>query len=87
MLLIHCPYCGARAQDEFHYRGDANVERPAPHAGQKAFYDFVYARDNPRGWHVEWWHHYAGCRRWVKIERNTVTHEIRTVKGPTQDTR
>jgi heterotetrameric sarcosine oxidase delta subunit len=28
------------------------------------------------GWHTEWWHHSGGCRQWVKVVRNTLTHEI-----------
>ena len=30
MLLIPCPWCGARAQSEFSYGGDATLKRPAP---------------------------------------------------------
>jgi len=25
---------------------------------------------------VEYWQHVAGCRRWLRIRRDTVTHEI-----------
>jgi methylglutamate dehydrogenase subunit B len=84
MQLIPCPSCGARPEDEFHYRGDASVKRPAPDAGEHAFYDYVYTRANPRGWHTEWWHHFAGCRQWLKVERNTLTHEIRAAIGPAE---
>lgn len=78
MLLIECPHCGPRAQIEFTYGGDATVSRPAnPDSVEtKEWLDFVYLRDNPRGPHVEWWHHAAGCRRWIKVRRNTLTHEI-----------
>ncbi|MDE0309913.1 MAG: sarcosine oxidase subunit delta [Acidiferrobacterales bacterium] len=76
MLLIPCPYCGDRAQTEFTYRGDATVERPPAQASAQEWYDFVYTRDNPRGEHTEWWHHSAGCRRWIKVRRNTWTHEV-----------
>jgi sarcosine oxidase subunit delta len=24
----------------------------------------------------EWWYHNMGCGDWVKVRRNTVTHEI-----------
>ena len=76
MHRIRCPWCGARDQAEFQYGGDASVLRPADNAPQQAFYDFVYTRANPRGWHLEWWHHVAGCRQWLKVVRHTVTHEI-----------
>jgi methylglutamate dehydrogenase subunit B len=80
---IKCPWCGVRDEAEFTYRGDATVTRPAPDAGPEAFYDFVYTRVNPKGWHVEWWHHAGGCRQWLKVVRHTVTHEIRTTAKAT----
>ncbi|MGQ0674662.1 MAG: sarcosine oxidase subunit delta [Rhodospirillales bacterium] len=77
MHRIACPWCGPRDEMEFHYRGDATVTRPAPDAGAEAFYDYVHARVNPMGWHLEWWAHAGGCRQWVKVLRNTLTHEIK----------
>ena len=78
MLLIECPHCGPRAQIEFTYGGDASVKRPKnPDAvSDNAWLDHVYLRDNPRGPHVEWWHHSAGCRAWMKVKRDTLSHEI-----------
>ena len=38
--------------------------------------EFVYYRKNPRGNHLELWHHVSGCRQWFKVFRNTATHEI-----------
>jgi len=76
MHRIDCPWCGVRDEDEFQYQGDATVTRPKFNASQEAFFDYVYKRDNPKGWHTEWWHHVGGCRQWVKVVRNTATHEI-----------
>ena len=76
MLMIPCPWCGERAHTEFTYRGDATVVRPAADDSAQDWYDYVYTRDNPRGEHTEWWHHSAGCRRWIKVTRNTWTHEV-----------
>ena len=76
MLLIPCPWCGARNQVEFTYGGDATVKRPAPDAPMEAWHAFVYIRDNPAGPHDEWWLHSAGCRQWFKVRRDTRTHEI-----------
>ncbi|HRD75475.1 MAG TPA: sarcosine oxidase subunit delta [Hyphomicrobiaceae bacterium] len=76
MHQIRCPHCGVRDEYEFRYRGDASVTRPAADAGRNAFYDHVYVRKDPKGWHIEWWHHVGGCRQWVKVVRNTLTHEI-----------
>lgn len=76
MHRINCPWCGIRDEAEFQYQGDASKVRPDFDASVDAFFDYVYIRDNPRGWHLEWWHHVAGCRQWVKVARNTLTHEI-----------
>ena len=76
MLLIPCPWCGVRAQVEFTYGGDATVRRPAPDAPADAWVAFVYLRDNPAGPHDELWQHSAGCRQWLRVRRDTRTHEI-----------
>jgi heterotetrameric sarcosine oxidase delta subunit len=79
MLRIPCPWCGERDEAEFRYRGDASRPRLGTEAEIAEFVDFVYRRDNPRGWHLEWWLHVGGCRRLLKVVRHTVTHEIREV--------
>ena len=82
MLRIPCPCCGVRDEAEFRYRGDATRARPAAGAGWRPSRAYVYERDNPLGWHVEWWLHVGGCRRLLKVERHTLTHEIRRVSRP-----
>lgn len=90
MFEIQCPWCGKRAQTEFTYEGDATVKRPdagvqAPHpdgSDQKAFFDYVYLRENPSGWHDELWQHTAGCRRFFKMRRNVSTHQIAGTAKP-----
>jgi heterotetrameric sarcosine oxidase delta subunit len=78
MLLIDCPYCGPRAQIEFTYGGDAGAQRPADpeKVPLETWLDYVYLRDNPRGPHWELWQHAAGCRSWLRVQRDTLTHEI-----------
>lgn len=77
-MRIPCPYCGARDAHEFAYLGDATLTRPDPTAAdaQEQFHDYVYLRDNPAGAHEELWYHTNGCRRWVKVQRDTRTHAI-----------
>jgi len=77
-MRIPCPFCGARDLSEFAYLGDADVERPDPAApdAEKRFFEAVYLRDNPAGPHDELWQHAAGCRSWLRVTRNTLTHEI-----------
>jgi methylglutamate dehydrogenase subunit B len=84
MLRIACPWCGERDETEFRYRGDASRARPMADAGLDAFTTFVFQRNNPRGWHVEWWLHVGGCRRLLRVVRHTLTHEIRAI-GRAQD--
>ena len=87
MLLIPCPWCGPRAQIEFTYGGDATVRRPADAmaATDAAWLDYVYLRDNPRGRHAELWQHVAGCRRWLRLTRDTQTHAIVDSGPPTSE--
>ena len=80
-MRIDCPCCGPRALSEFSYGGDAKLERPdlaVSDAGP--FAAFVYDRTNPRGPHEELWHHIGGCRHWLKVRRDTATHEILSVE-------
>jgi heterotetrameric sarcosine oxidase delta subunit len=78
MMLIPCPYCGPRNVTEFTYGGDADVKRPAdPRAVWEAeWVAYIYFRDNPCGPHNELWQHSAGCRRWIRVERDTLTHKV-----------
>lgn len=79
MLRIPCPWCGERDEIEFRYKGDASPVRPPADAPPEAFVAFAFERDNPHGWHLEWWLHVGGCRRLLSVARHTVTHEIRAV--------
>jgi heterotetrameric sarcosine oxidase delta subunit len=81
MLRIPCPWCGERDETEFRYRGDAGRSRPSAPAPLEEFVAYVYERDNPLGWHLEWWLHAGGCRKLLKVVRHTLTHEIYAVSG------
>ena len=76
-MRITCPNCGPRDIREFHYRGSAElIDRPSPDAGESAFVEYVYFRDNPAGAHRELWLHESGCRSWVVATRNVSTHQF-----------
>jgi methylglutamate dehydrogenase subunit B len=80
-MRIACPHCGLRDLIEFTYQGDANRVRPdLASTDQEAWNSYVYDRQNPRGWHKEYWLHHGGCRAHLIVERNTETHEIRAVQ-------
>lgn len=78
MLLIECPWCGKRAETEFHCGGEADIVRPASseNLSDREWGDYVFMRTNTLGVHREQWVHAQGCRRWFKVERNTVTYEF-----------
>jgi sarcosine oxidase subunit delta len=40
------------------------------------FFEAVYLRNNPAGPHEELWYHGFGCRGWLRVARDTRTHEI-----------
>ena len=77
MLFIKCPHCGMRSQNEFSYGGDATVKRPELNSevSDNDWDNFVYKRKSLRGKHWELWQHISGCRQWIKVERDTATHE------------
>jgi methylglutamate dehydrogenase subunit B len=74
--LITCPHCGTRPKEEFSIRGAAGPERPSPAAKDEVWHRYVYVRDNPKGRYQEYWHHAAGCRRWLVVDRDNLTHEV-----------
>jgi len=76
MLQIPCPFCGPRDETEFLYRGDATAHRPNADSSPEDFYQYVYVRANPRGWHLEWWQHAGGCRQFIKVLRDTLSHDV-----------
>ena len=81
-MRIACPFCGPRDSEEFVTIGSTAIVRPDPAAADaaRAFHDFVYLRDNPAGAHDEHWYHATGCRRWLVVTRDTISHEIMAVR-------
>jgi methylglutamate dehydrogenase subunit B len=76
-MRLTCPLCGERDLREFTYRGSAKLlDRPPGDAGGEAFHDYLNLRDNPAGPNPELWYHGDGCRAWLLLTRDTVTHEI-----------
>ncbi len=77
-MRIPCPYCGLRDLQEYGCLGDAVTNRPTFGGADElgAYHDYVYLRDNPVGEKRELWYHANGCRRWLVVTRNTLTHAI-----------
>ncbi len=85
MLLILCPHCGPRNADEFSFGGEL-VRRPGPDTGQESWRAYLYTKENLAGWEREQWFHGSGCRRFLEVERNTITNEIRLVRDVAEGT-
>ena len=79
MMLIACPHCGPRAQAEFAYertRDSIVTIAMAPDVAMTTLFE----RTNQRGVDDELWRHSHGCRRFILLRRNRVTHEILSVE-------
>ena len=80
MLLISCPWCGPRHENEFTPGGEGHIQRADPEtATDREWAEYLYYRTNPKGLQRERWLHSLGCRRWFNLVRDTVSHEIRAV--------
>ena len=81
MLKITCPHCGPRAEIEFRCGGEGHIQRPGPHmdVDDADWANYLFYRENPKGWHAERWVHEHGCQQWFNLLRSTVTHEIKVV--------
>ena len=79
MQQFTCPFCGPRDQSEFTY-GREVAPIPALDASRDDWQRYVFDRDNPCGAHQEWWHHNLGCRQWLVIVRDTLTHAVLEVR-------
>ena len=80
MIRIPCPFCGERDHSEFSYGGDGTIEYPALDAPVEDWLKAVFQRENIRGMQTETWQHVNGCRMWLIVERDTMSHAIRSVR-------
>ena len=85
MLVIVCPNCGPRNDNEFNFLGEV-IPRPSVDVDPTTWRRYLYMRGNTSGWQRERWFHVSGCRRFLNIERNNVTNEIRMVAEVGGDT-
>jgi len=69
-----------RDHSEFTYGGDGSIEYPPLDASKEEWHDAVFLRDNICGVQFETWQHTHGCRMWLVVERDTMTHEILSVR-------
>jgi len=77
VFRIRCPHCGPRNRSEFRHVGEP-ASRPDPRSTTPAQWrDYLYGQRNLADWTTETWYHGMGCRRFVTVERHTVTNEVR----------
>jgi heterotetrameric sarcosine oxidase delta subunit len=78
MLLLDCPWCGARDEVEFHFGGEADLRYPLnPELLDDAEWGaYLYVHDNVAGDRDERWCHSAGCGRWFTAVRDTRTQRF-----------
>lgn len=80
MIRIPCPFCGTRDHSEFAYGGDGAITYPDLDAPMQDWHNAVFQRENICGRQTETWQHVNGCRMWLLVERDTMTHEIYSVR-------
>ena len=66
---IECPNCGLRSYHEFWFGGELRPHDPT--MTEEEDYVNTWLRANAAGPQAERWFHFAGCRRWMTVERDT----------------
>jgi heterotetrameric sarcosine oxidase delta subunit len=82
-MQLVCPWCGRRNSSEFSNGGSVLGRPDTGDVTPREWRDYLYLRDNTRGWVTERWYHRAGCRQFFVVERNTVTDETRDPRTTT----
>lgn len=78
-FLIECPNCGLRPYTEFWYEGELVTRLPDDGITDSQEFDRVWLRRNVAGVQDEEWFHFAGCRRWLTVSRDTRTNSTHAV--------
>ena len=80
-MRITCPLCGDRDRREFTYYGAADyLDRPGMEAPPEAWDAYLHLRDNPAGAARDLWYHEMGCAAWLVLNRDTISHEVLSVR-------
>lgn len=76
-IMIPCPNCGRRPNSEFWFGGELPRRvTPGQEIDPEEDFNRVWMHDNAFGPQKERWFHWAGCRRWLTLVRDTRTNEI-----------
>ena len=74
-IRIPCPHCGSRPLEEFSYGEIITVPEHITDPKERDI-DRGFMLNNPEGETTEAWFHLYGCRRWIKIRRDTVKDTV-----------
>ena len=74
-IKIPCPHCGPRPIQEFIY-GEIPIVPDEITDPDERDLDRAFMLNNPEGVQTEAWFHLYGCRRWLKLKRDTRSDEI-----------
>ena len=75
-MRLNCPLCGPRDRREFYYSGSDDLLNRPSSGDEQAWDDMLHLRSNPAGITRDLWYHETGCGSWLRVTRNTVTHEV-----------
>jgi sarcosine oxidase subunit delta len=76
MQIFTCPFCGPRAESEFHYGDEAGNVRPdGADVPAERWANYLYMRANPKGRTREVWLHMT-CGEFFVMDRDSVSHEV-----------
>ena len=74
-IQITCPNCGKRSLEEFIYGEVLNVPDSITDIDERDLAR-AFMHDNHEGPVKEQWFHSHGCRRWIKLHRDTRNDHI-----------
>jgi heterotetrameric sarcosine oxidase delta subunit len=73
---LDCPRCGPRSYREFLFGGELRPNDEDMTDEQD--YEATWLRSNVLGPQRESWFHWAGCKRWMTVHRDTSDNAILT---------
>ncbi len=82
MQLFTCPFCGPRAETEFHFAVEAGHARPEPahEVSDADWAAYLYMSDVPKGAAREVWLHLT-CGEYFVMTRDTETRDVLEVEA------
>jgi sarcosine oxidase subunit delta len=77
---LACPFCGPRELREFVFHKTLPAATTATSATSATEFERTYLRVADPQTSIEHWQHAAGCRAWLRVQRNPSTGEVLAVQ-------